>query len=232
MQDGPALKTGPVAMSRIFLALLIALVGLLPAGAQGFRETRNTPGNFDFYVLALSWSPAYCQGEGGRRSPVQCESGRNPDFVVHGLWPQYERGFPSNCGLGNQNPTRADMQKAARVFPEEGLARYQWRKHGSCAGGGPGDYFEDVAAARSKVAIPDLLKNPQRSFSTTPLDIERAFVEANRGLRADMMSVQCNRNILSEVRICFSRDLRGFVTCPEVNRSGCRVRDVSVPVSR
>lgn len=232
MQDGPPLSAGRRPVLRALVALLLAGLSACAAEAQGFRSSRDTPGNFDFYVLALSWSPSFCQGEGGRRASVQCETGRNPDFVVHGLWPQYTRGFPSDCATTNRNPTRADMQKAAKVFPEEGLARYEWRKHGTCAGGPPGEYFEEVAAARDKVEIPDILKSPARSFTIAPLDIERAFVEANRGLRADMMSVQCNRNVLSEVRICMSRDLRNFVSCPEVNRSGCRVRDVSVPAAR
>lgn len=217
-------------MSR-FLAALILVAFAWPAEAQRFRDRRNVPGDFDFYVLALSWSPTYCEREGGRRNSRQCETGRNPGFVVHGLWPQFERGFPSECGLANRTPTRLDMEKA-RAFPEEGLARYQWRKHGSCSGSSPGAYFEDVAEARAKVKIPDELQAPTRALSTSVIEIERAFVAANRGLRADMISVQCDRNVLREVRICFSRDLRGFATCPEVDRAGCRARDINVPASR
>lgn len=219
-------------MTRLLAALLLAGLSL-PAEAQGFRDRRgHVPGEFDFYVLALSWSPTYCEREGARRNSRQCELGRNPGFVVHGLWPQYQRGFPSECGLSNRSPTRMDMDKAARVFPEEGLARYQWRKHGSCTGSSPGDYFEDVAEARRKVTIPSEFHTVTNQNSTTALEIERAFVAANRGLRTDMISVQCDRNVLREVRICFTRDLRGFATCPEVDRAGCRARDIDIPASR
>ena len=201
--------------------------------SQGGRQgSGGTPGQFDFYVLALSWSPSYCQGAGSRRSSNQCDAGKPYDFVVHGLWPQFERGFPSNCGPSGRNPTRAAMDKAAEIYPDQGLARHEWNKHGTCAGGSATDYFEDVAHARNKIVIPDMLRLPRETLHTTPIEIERAFTAANKGLRADMMSVQCNRNVLQEVRICFSKDLREFVTCPEVNRSGCRAREISVPSPR
>lgn len=218
-------------MVRLLAVALFAALAALPAAGQGRDRRGGTPGQFDFYVLALTWSPAFCQSEGGRRESEQCGLRAQDAFVVHGLWPQFDRGFPTECGFG-RNPSRADIDKAMKVFPDEGLARYEWRKHGTCAGGGPGDYFEEVAAARDKVSIPEEFARPGRAFSITPVEIERAFVAANRGLRADMMSVQCNRNVLREVRICFTKDLRSFTSCPEVNRSGCRARDISVPVGR
>ncbi|HRJ68467.1 MAG TPA: ribonuclease T2 [Beijerinckiaceae bacterium] len=216
---------------RFLFALCLAALATLPAAGQGRDRRGGVPGQFDFYVLALTWSPAFCQAEGARRVSDQCGLKAQDAFVVHGLWPQYDRGFPTECGFG-RNPTRSDMDKAMQVFPDEGLARYEWRKHGTCAGGSPADYFEEVTVARGKVTIPEEFTRPVRAFSTTPLEVERAFVAANRGLRSDMMSVQCNRNVLREVRICFTRDLRSFVTCPEVNRSGCRARDITVPVGR
>lgn len=218
-------------MFRPLAAFLLCLLLAAPAVAQDRSRRGGTPGQFDFFVLALTWSPAFCQAEGARRQGEQCGARAEDAFVVHGLWPQYERGFPSDCGFG-RNPTRSDIDKAMRVFVEEGLARYQWRKHGSCAGGGPGEYFEDVAVARDKVTIPGTFVRPDQAFSTTAQEVERAFVAANRGLRADMISVQCSRNVLREVRICFTKDLRAFATCPEVDRAGCRARDISVPVGR
>ena len=70
--------------------------GTDPAAAQDRRQ--NQPGKFDFYVLSLSWSPSFCEAtqERGRESKEQC--GERPySFVVHGLWPQYEKGFPEFC---------------------------------------------------------------------------------------------------------------------------------------
>ena len=63
--------------------------GLTGAAAKG-----PVPGQFDYYVLALSWSPSYCAGEAGQNDQQQCAPGRRFAFVVHGLWPQYNKGWP------------------------------------------------------------------------------------------------------------------------------------------
>jgi ribonuclease T2 len=47
-----------------------------------------------------------------------------------------------------------------------------------------------------------------------------------------MLAVACNRSVLSEVRICFSKDLRNFVACPEVARHFCYARQITVPPAR
>ncbi|WP_238295936.1 ribonuclease T2, partial [Methylobacterium soli] len=209
----------------------IAMAGaLLASGAQaqdyggfgrgGGGEGRGggTPGAFDFYVLALSWSPTYCEIAGARRDDRQCAPGRGLGFVVHGLWPQYERGYPQNCSAVERAPTRQAMEAAGEVYPSEGLARYEWRKHGTCSGLDPAAYFRAAKDARMAVTIPDDFKAAGSDRKAAPIEIARAFVLANRGLRPDMMSVTCARGQLQEVRICFSKDLRGFTPCPEVAR--------------
>ena len=124
------------------------------------------------------------------------------------------------------------MEQVEGLFPTESLARYQWRKHGSCSGSSPADYFADVRRAREKVKLPPALAAIDSDRNWTALDLERAFVDANPGLRTDMMSVSCRRGVLEEVRICFSKDLRGFRSCQEVDRSGCRARDFRINAVR
>src|ERR1700709_2867457 len=82
-----------------FSLALLAIAGIGAASAQDRRQ--NAPGEFDFYVLSLSWSPSFCEaaserGRSGRSQDAQC-GGRPFSFVVHGLWPPYERGFPDYC---------------------------------------------------------------------------------------------------------------------------------------
>ncbi|MCC3244086.1 ribonuclease T2 [Methylocystis sp. WRRC1] len=182
--------------------------------------------DFDFYVLALSWSPGFCEYVEGARD--QCEPGKGLGFVVHGLWPQYERGFPSDCA-GPRSPSRIALERANGVFPDERLARYEWRKHGTCSGKSPSDYFADVARAREAVTIPPLFVKPKQAQTFTPIDIERAFYDANPRLRPGMMAVACRRGVFEEVRICLSKDLREFRACPEVVQRGCHNREISVP---
>lgn len=220
-------------MKRLLVAALV-LFGLAGAGhAQGFGQRGGAPGDFDFYVLALSWSPGFCELDGDRtRNREQCGEGAGLRFVVHGLWPQNERGFPSECGPAGRSPSRIAMEQAEGLFPTEGLARYQWRKHGTCTGSSPSDYFRDVRRAREKVVIPPTLAKADRDQTWTAIDLERAFAAANPGLRPDMMSVACKRGVLQEVKICFTRDLRDFRSCQQVDRSGCRARDFTVVAPR
>jgi ribonuclease T2 len=209
--------------------LFLLLMVLLPAQARWQGRGGDTPGAFDFYVLALSWSPGWCATGGEQRGSGQCRLGSGNGFVLHGLWPQYARGFPSNCSRVERSPTPAAMQIARAIYPEEGLARYEWRKHGTCSGLDPAGYFSAAASAVAKVAIPPALRAPRGDTAAAPIEIERAFAEANPGLRPDMMAVSCRSGLLQEVRICLSRDLRQFVSCGEVDRKGCRSRNVTIP---
>lgn len=221
-------------MMKRLLVVALALLGFAGAGyAQGFGQRSSAPGDFDFYVLALSWSPGFCELDGDRsRNREQCGEGAGLRFVVHGLWPQNERGYPSECGPAGRSPSRIAMEQAEGLFPSEGLARYQWRKHGTCTGSSPSDYFRDVRRAREKVVIPPTLAKAERDQTWTAIDLERAFAAANPGLRPDMMSVACKRGVLQEVKICFTRDLRDFRSCQQVDRSGCRAREFTVVAPR
>lgn len=218
-----------MSLRAVLLGALLAALGPVAAGAQG---TGDRPGDFDFYVLALSWSPTYCETARDRRDEGQCRPGRGLGFVVHGLWPQYTRGYPSNCSSVERAPTRQAMETAGEVFPSEGLARYQWRKHGTCSGLDPTSYFRAAKQAREAVTIPEAFRTPNDDTRAAPIEIARQFVLANRGLRPDMMAVACNRGQLQEVRICFSKDLRGFTPCPEVARQNCRAGEVAIDAAR
>jgi ribonuclease T2 len=215
------------------ITILAALIlAALPALAQPREDRGAAAGRFDFYVLALSWSATWCEFTGERRGSDQCESGRNPGFVLHGLWPQYERGYPAFCGPEGRNAPRAAMERAERIFPSSGLARHQWRKHGTCSGESPTAYFDAAAEARAKILIPPPLVAPDNDRRWDVIEVERAFSAANPGLRPDMMAVTCRRGRLEEVRICLTRDLRAFRPCPEVDRDSCRVVEIIVPAAR
>ena len=197
---------------------------------RAFR--RPTPGgDFDFYVLALSWSPGFCATGGAEKAREQCQGGMGLGFVVHGLWPQYEQGFPSDCD-GAARPVSSVALEAARgLFPSEGLARYEWRKHGTCTGRSPQDYFADVRAARESVTIPPEFERLRREEEVAPADILRAFGKANPRLRAGMAAVTCAKGYLQEVRLCLSKDLRAFRPCPQVTRNSCRAPSIKVTPS-
>ena len=91
----------------------IILIGLMAiAAAAEARKFSDQPGVLNYYTVALSWSPSYCATHG---DPIQCAPGRRHGFVLHGLWPQYERGNPENCYSGRlPEDVRA---KYASMFP-------------------------------------------------------------------------------------------------------------------
>lgn len=198
-------------------------------GAPVERRLRASvaPGDFDYYVLALSWSPGYCALSAGSRDREQCESGAGLGFVVHGLWPQRDGALIADCEAGLRPPSRSIVFSVRDLYPSEGLARYQWRKHGGCTGLSPAAYFADVRRAREAVVTPPDF--PHSAARLAPEDVLRAFREANPRLRPGMASVSCPKGVLQEVRICLSKDLRDFMPCPELMVRSCRSRQIEAP---
>uniref|UniRef100_Q07RS3 Ribonuclease T2 n=1 Tax=Rhodopseudomonas palustris (strain BisA53) TaxID=316055 RepID=Q07RS3_RHOP5 len=217
-------------------ALLLAAAGFAIAGGASAQDRRQSaPGEFDFYVLALSWSPSYCadaseRGQSGRNQQVQC-GGRPFSFVVHGLWPQYERGFPDYCERPAPRLPRPIMTAMLDLMPAPGLVFNQWDKHGTCSGLAASAYFETVRKARAAVKIPAEFIEPDAEKTLAPDAIEEAFVKVNPGLSRSAIAVICNKTRLSEVRICMSKDLQ-FRACEEIDRRACRRDQVTMPPVR
>ncbi len=186
---------------------------------------------FDFYVLALSWSPSYCEAEGERANGQQCKAGRPYAFVVHGLWPQFERGYPENCPTGNSDVSSDTLRGLYDLMPSAGLIRYQWRKHGACSGLNQQDYFEVLRAARQKIEVPAEFRRLEAYKTLAPAQAERAFLQSNPTMTADSVAVTCDRRYLREIRICMTKGLE-FRACPEVDRRACRLDKVVMPPVR
>jgi len=219
-----------VALFLISLALVVAGSGA--ASAQDRRQ--NAPGEFDFYVLALSWSPSFCEaaaerGNSGRSQQIQC--GRPYSFVVHGLWPQYERGFPEYCQRPSPRLDRNIVSSMLDVMPAPGLIFNQWDKHGTCSGLGARAYFEGIRKARAAIKIPEQFLDLSEPKTIAPSEIEEAFVKANPGLSSSAISVVCTSRRLSEVRICMSKEMQ-FRACDEIDRRACRRDEVVMPPVR
>jgi len=220
-----------VIVSRLLISLALVVVSAGIACAQDRRQ--NAPGEFDFYVLALSWSPSFCEAAAERgnsgRSQVQCE--RPYSFVVHGLWPQYERGFPEYCQRPSPRLERNIMTSMLDLMPAPGLIFSEWDKHGTCSGLSARSYFETIRKARAAVKIPDQFIELAEPKTIAPADIEDAFVKANAGLPNNAIAVTCDSSRLSEVRICLSKDLQ-FRACEEIDRRACRRDSVLMPPVR
>jgi ribonuclease T2 len=204
------------------------------ARPQNAAGQTGVPGQFDFYVLALSWSPSFCaaaseQGHNRRPSP-QCGE-RAYSFVVHGLWPQYERGFPRDCQVPAPRLSRAIVDSMLDLMPAPRLVFNEWDRHGTCSGLDAKAYFDTVRKARETIKIPDRFVALKDTASVRPGEVLDAFVAANPGLPRHAIAVTCDSTRLREVRVCLSKDLH-FRDCAEVSRRSCRRDTVLMPPVR
>jgi ribonuclease T2 len=187
------------------MILIGALLVDLPLRGQRRDESRGQPGAFDYYLLALSWSPEHC-ATAGRNDSEQC--GARPfAFIVHGLWPQYDRGWPQFCANPANLPD-ALISRMLDIMPSRDLIRHEWKRHGTCSGGNPDTYFGTVRKAYNSIRIPGRYVSLTRDLVTTPAEIEREFLQANRNIPPDGIVLSCNSRYLREVQICLDRSLR------------------------
>jgi ribonuclease T2 len=228
--SGASISRILISFGLVVFAALIGSAGT--ASAQDRRQ--NAPGEFDFYVLSLSWSPSFCEEAsergGGRSQQVQC-GGRPFSFVVHGLWPQYEHGFPDYCQRPSPRLDRNIVSSMLDLMPAPGLIFNEWDKHGTCSGLAARAYFETIRKARSAVKIPPEYLELSEPKTVAPAEIEDAFIKVNPGLSTQAIAVTCNRTRLSEVRICMTKDLQ-FRACEDIDRRACRREQVTMPPIR
>jgi len=198
-------------MRRILSAICLAAS---PAVAQ------NIAGDFDYYVMALSWSPTWCVIEGDARQSPQCDDDEDHGWILHGLWPQYEEGWPANCRTGFRAPSRRDTSEMAEIMGTSGLAWHQWNKHGVCSGLSSQDYYALSREAYGRITRPDVFRRLERAVTLPASVVEDAFVRANPELERDQITVTCKQGYIQEARICLTRDLQ-FRDCGKDVRRDC-----------
>jgi ribonuclease T2 len=222
-----------VPIARLAALSAFVLLTLMTGFASAQDRRQNEAGKFDFYVLSLSWSPSYCDAASQRspdRQSPQC--GERPfSFVVHGLWPQYERGFPEYCQKDGPRLDRGIVSSMLDIMPAPQLIFRQWDKHGTCSGLAPRAYFDSVRKARALIKIPSDYLELKETLSVTPDEVEEAFVKANPGMTRGAIAVTCDSSRLREVRVCVNKDL-SFRDCPDVDRRACRRAKLVMPPMR
>ncbi len=194
------------------LALVTALA--LPAAAQ------DAAGEFDYYVLALSWQPTWCALEG--EGSAQC--GTPAGWTLHGLWPQYERGWPADCASTMRDPSRRETDAMTDIMGSGGLAWYQWKKHGRCAGLDPADYFTLARRAYDSVTRPEVLRRIESPIEVSAQVVEEAFLRDNPALSDAGVTLTCKARHVQEVRICLTRDLQPRDCAPDIKQD-CTLPD-------
>jgi ribonuclease T2 len=217
-------------VAGLALAVSVSAAACVTASAQDARQ--NEPGQFDFYVLSLSWSPSFCAEaqDKGRSGGAQCGA-RPYSFVVHGLWPQYEKGFPEYCQDPSPRLYHGIMESMLDLMPAPHLIYNEWDKHGTCSGLSSRAYFETIRKARAAIKIPPDYVDLKDPLSVAPDAVRDAFVKANSGLTPGGIAVDCDNRRLTDIRICLAKDLQ-FRDCPGVVKRACRRDQIVMPPVR
>ncbi len=226
---------------RIFRSIIAIIVLAFAAAYSAYQASQptqrrpseapvtRTPATFDYYLISLSWSPSYC--ETNPEDNEQCGR-RGYGFILHGLWPQYDRGGGPQACAGNDRPDRDTISKTLAFMPSRRLIEHEWRTHGSCSGLAADAYFDLADRAFAAVRVPGALSSAGSAPSMSAEDVRTAFVEANPGMQSDMLAVSCHADTLSEIRICVDANL-AVRTCGRGVRMQCpRGKALRIPLIR
>jgi len=185
---------------------------------------QDRSGEFDYYVLSLSWSPNWCAYEGDARGSDQCDARHDHGWILHGLWPQYHRGWPEYCKTAERPPSRAMTRDMADIMGTSGLAWHQWKKHGVCSGLSAAAYYALSREAYGRVVRPPVFRKLEKAVKLPASVVEEAFLQANPGMVPDGVTITCRDRHIQETRICLSRDLDPVPCGQDVVRD-CRAKD-------
>ena len=200
------------------------LLAAIPAQARrsehaGPRD--SVAGSFDYYLLSLSVAPSFCALSPANASKRECQTLTADDFrqtplTIHGLWPNLARvganrqpqdcdGPPFELSDGVQSELRHYMPAGP------GLARYEWRKHGTCSGLSAHSYFG--AEAKMARAANEAIGPSVRPGGTLRIDELLRSVGASDPALAAAIVVDCRfarggEALVEEIRITLSKDLR------------------------
>ena len=211
------------------LMVLFGILALGLASAKSKKEARGEAGVFDYYVLSLSWSPDYCASPAGANDSVQCSGTRQFDFVLHGLWPQYEKGYPQSCPSSIQDPGKALVDRMLDIMPSPKLVRHEWEKHGTCSGLKPVEYFAKARTAFANWQIPPEYQSPKNAITTNADEMRRKFLKVNPGVPRTSVAILCGGRFLREVRVCLDKNLKPRACGADI-RDTCRSELIVRPI--
>ena len=213
-------------------------------------------GQADSYVLAMSWQPGFCEHVKYQGTKPECDRMADGKLVVthltlHGLWPNRRSCGTKygSCG-GPTLDLRPDTVDYIRpwmpnFFFEQAFGRYEWNKHGTCAGMDDDTYFRRAVDAvktfdRSS-AGQYLAANAGRAISQKSF-YEKLRADTGRADAANAVTLLCTNKQLFEVRVQMPVDFKegrslnellgpNLPSRPEAGGKVCRGDEVLVEAS-
>jgi ribonuclease T2 len=206
---------------------LLSCVFLLAALSVAWGQPQSgKPGNFDYYLFTLSWSPQFCHSH---PNAVECTSGNHFGFIVHGLWPQFfNGGFPEHC---SNEASPANPASVSSIMPDPTLIQHEWSTHGTCSGLDATQYFTLIRKTFDSISIPREFVNPNRTITLRPSEVKQAFLQANPKITSESIAINCPQNFLTGVQICVSK-AGTPINCPPNATRDCRANTIRVPPVR
>ena len=196
----------------------------------------NADGDFDFYVLALSWQPAFCETQSRKPECTSQDNGRfdATNFVLHGLWPN-QNDDPSHsfayceqstpiintdkdgdwCDLPDLALTTAVESNLAIFMPgaESCLDHHEWYKHGTCSGMSADAYFalsNGLVASFAQTDFNQYIAS-QIGSNVSRNDLLNRFDDEFGSDNSDYLSLRCKEvdgvSLLSEIQLALKQDL-------------------------
>ncbi len=224
-------------LKKFLFAVIIATFISSAAFAKGGGASPDlTPGKFDYYVFALSWQPAFCEGHKEKKECVSQTEERYDakNLALHGLWPsrkgdrQHRYAYcrvnnkiknldkpDSWCKMPKLNLTDETAKNLPIYMPGYAscLQNHEWYKHGTCSGLKANDYFEAAYTLDSKIADTNFGKfiSANVGETVTSGDLLNEF-EKDLGVGSrKYVNLFCDKaqgdDMLSEVRIYLKKQL-------------------------
>ncbi|MBB3102293.1 ribonuclease T2 family protein [Azomonas macrocytogenes] len=123
----------------------------------------------EYYVLSYTWTPRYCaklgkdQTKPGSKDYLQCGSGKQFGYVLHGFWPQgrikASGNYPRACEGDQQKIDRKLLENYLCMTPSVWLLQHEYEYHGTCMHDEtleePRAYFDKALELHNTLKLPD-----------------------------------------------------------------------------
>ncbi|WP_318437042.1 ribonuclease T2 [Photobacterium leiognathi] len=186
------------------------------------RKSCSTVGDFDSYVLALTWQPGFCEHFSYKGTKPECNAINDgklkiTNLTLHGLWPN-----KASCGTSygycdryaRLDLSRSTIKEIAPWMPnfyyQTKFGEYEWKKHGTCQTRNADDYFLTATKLVEKVdasPIGQFIKdNIGRNVSVS--SFKKQLTSKFGSDAVDRISLACTQGkYLNEVRLNLGKNI-------------------------
>jgi ribonuclease T2 len=199
-------------MNRILSIGVLCFLLLASPFAQAKKKHTKPAGQFDYYLLSLSWAPNFCASHPGDHSS-ECASGNHAGFVLHGLWPQSNNGAPPMSCASASPVAKNIVDHMLQFMPTRSLIQHEWEKHGTCSGLSAADYFARVEQAFKSMQVPQQYPELKQDQNFSVSEIESSFAGQNHA-QQDAFRISCHARDLVGLEVCLNKDLQ-FQACTQ-----------------